>query len=162
MQKEQIKNLLVNIIVVAVVAGLLIAGYFVLKGETTVSPGGLAEPTAESTANIGAEIERTVTILETLAESVKNSAMIFSHPAFKSLENLSAEVPTEVVGRENPFTPTEWRLENMKKLDEVTGKASVEASRRQTTAQNGSQSETTTNIQDNFLGDFDPGDELVL
>lgn len=162
MQKEQIKTLLVNIAIIAVVVGVAVAGYFVFKGYETGVDLGSQDTTAQSTATMGAEITRTVETLRELSTSVKFSAMIFSRPVFQSLTNFSVGVSPEPIGRENPFTPTLWKLNYMKIIDASSGRDIIKAK----TESNGEkviatslQATTTTpgaKTQGGLLADIDP------
>lgn len=182
MQKEQIKTILVNIVIAAVVLGVVVAGYFVFRGKTTAVPGTGAESTvttAESTATIGAEIARIVAILKTLNTSVEDSTAIFRLAEFRSLEDFSVKVPTEPVGvREDPFVPTGWKLNYIKIINEVSGKGTAVSSGGQATVQTNAPVATTTTTtptttttattatktqtQGTFFGDFIPNGSPAL
>lgn len=119
MPREQIKTLLVNIVTAVIALGVLIVGYFVfLKKETPVADSIVSAVTiAEETASIGAEIDETIRGLGDLERAVASATVIFDLPAFKNLQDFSVTIPTDVVGRQNPFVPTAWKLK-MKTLEE--------------------------------------------
>lgn len=113
MQNEQTKSLLVNIITGVVVIGVLTAGYFVFTGQSQVPAVTSAITSvgqvASETASIGNEIESTVRDLEDLQNAVASSAILFSTPAFQNLQDFTAAVPFESIGRTNPFLVTNWK-----------------------------------------------------
>lgn len=129
MSQEQTKNLLINIVTVLVIVGILVEGYFVFKGKQVVGPGETAvAPSAENATEIvviGSEIARTVTDLQDLKRSVEGSATVFSMPEFKNLQDFSTSIPSEVVGRTNPFITTDWKLKTMALEEAVKGGASA-------------------------------------
>ena len=147
MQQEQIKTLIVNIFTGAVVVGVFVVGYFVLfKKETEVvtSIQSVAR-IAEQTASIGVEIDATVKDLTELSDAISRSKVFFEWPAFSNLENFTVTVPSEEIGRVNPFLPTVWKLK-MKALEEAASKSA--------TQQRATQS---ASVPESLLGDFDAG-----
>lgn len=112
MDQTQIKTILVNILTGGIITGVIIAGYYVLvkknipklDGATTVAQ------IADETALIGNEIDATKKDLKDLDRAVESSTIIFKLPEFMNLENFTAPVPTEEVGRKNPFVLTVWKL----------------------------------------------------
>ncbi|HAS84944.1 MAG TPA: hypothetical protein DCS23_02650 [Candidatus Yonathbacteria bacterium] len=147
MQQEQIKALIVNIFTGAVIVGVFVAGYFIIfKKDTEVvtSVQSIAR-IAEQTASIGIEIDATVKDLAELSDAISRSKVFFDMPAFSNLENFTVAVPSEGVGRTNPFLPTAWKLK-MKEQEIVVGKSATQ----QTSTQSAS-------VTEDLLGDFDTG-----
>lgn len=132
MKQEQTKAVVVNILTAVVLMGVLVAGYFVfMKKEIPVvdsvaSTVAEVAKIAEETALIGTEIDFTVRDLGELASAVASSNVIFDLPAFKNLRDFSVSIPTETVGRTNPFTPTEWKLKLKAIEDSISGTAQSE------------------------------------
>lgn len=172
MQQEQLKTLLVNIITGVVVLAVLVAGYFVfVKKEvaTTLDDAGTpsVKTDAQTTVLVGIEISRTVKVLEELKQSVIDSAEFFNRPEFNNLEDFSVVVLKGEVGRENPFSPTAWKLK-IKALEESASKASAKGSGgqeasiiRQIQEQLPTDEETDivqTPAGNDLLGDFPPDD----
>lgn len=152
MQKEQTSSLLVNILTGAVVIGVLVVAFIVFtKKDTTVTTDAgvqsvsIAE-VAQETALIGYEIDSTVRDLGELERSVASSKVIFDMPAFKNLQNYTVAVPSEPVGRTNPFVPTAWKV-NMKALEAATGKSASQAS-TQTASVSSAQAQSSSPAQD--------------
>ncbi len=112
MQKEQIKSLLINTTTVILITGVFIVGYFVFTKEESSLPIE-SEATKEKVAQVATisiEVARTVKELGELKRSVERSVEIFTLPSFEGLKDFSVEVPSETIGRENPFVPTVWKL----------------------------------------------------
>lgn len=160
MQQEQIKALLVNIFTGAVIVGVFVVGYFVIfkKDTEVVTSVASVARIAEQTASIGVEIDATVKDLKELSDAVSRSKVFFDMPSFRNLENFTVAVPTEEVGRDNPFLPTVWKLK-MKALEEAAGKKSSTQQSAQSASVSGTQSQTqlTTPTPADMFGDFDPG-----
>lgn len=112
MQKEKTKSILVNILTVVVLGGVLVVGYFVFVKKDTAFTDKIASiaKIAQDTASIGAEIDYTVRDLGDLERAVSGSRLIFDLPAFKSLQDFTVAIPSEAVGRPNPFVITAWKL----------------------------------------------------
>lgn len=126
MPQEQIKTLLVNIFTAVIIVGVFVAGYFVFIKKDGVVTGAVTSVStvarvAEETATIGVEIDSTVRDLKDLSRAVASSTIIFELPEFRNLENFSVTIPTETIGRDNPFVPTIWKL-RMKELEESAKK----------------------------------------
>ncbi|OIP65287.1 MAG: hypothetical protein COV32_02590 [Candidatus Yonathbacteria bacterium CG10_big_fil_rev_8_21_14_0_10_43_136] len=147
MQQEQTKSLIVNIFTGAVIAGVFVAGYFVLfkKDTEIVTSVQSVARIAEQTAFIGVEIDATVKDLTDLSDAISRSKVFFDMPAFSNLENFSVSIPEEVVGRDNPFVQPEWKVK-MKAQEIVVGKSATQ----QTSTQ-------PAPVPDGLLGDFDTG-----
>lgn len=152
MPLEQTKSLLINIMTGAVIVGVIVAGYFVFRGGQTVTPSSVATPSAvdsaAETVAIGAEIARTVSDLQDLKSSVADSIAVFSTPAFKNLQDFSSSIPSQPVGRPNPFIPTDWKLK-LKALQDAANKQGGQTTSTQTVsipsqASTGTQSQTQT------------------
>lgn len=166
MQNEQTKSLLVNVMTGVVIIGVLAAGYFVFTNQTQTT-GGSSAPTsvseiASETATIGTQIESTVSDLEDLTRAIASSTIIFSTPAFQNLQDFSVIVPSETVGRDNPFIPTDWKL----KMSAPTNTAGLPVQTRNSAASSvnvQAQTKSPTSVQSSatssssLLGDFAPG-----
>ncbi|MFZ2303780.1 MAG: hypothetical protein WAV98_03275 [Minisyncoccia bacterium] len=153
MQQEQIKTLLVNIFTGIVVTGVIVVGYFVFVKKNTVVIENIASVAviAEETASIGVEIDATVRDLKDLSRAVASSKVIFDLPAFKNLQNFSIAVPTEAIGRTNPFVPTIWKLK-MKTTEEVADKGVISQVGAQSALVTETQSETSANLIGGITG----------
>lgn len=159
MKREQINKILMNIVTVALGIGVITFGYFSFfkKEDTTVDSVKVVADLAFQTTIIGTDIDNTVRSLRDLSRAVALSAVIFDLSSFKSLENFSVPVQAEKEGRDNPFTPTEWKL-RIKAL-EASAKGSVAtpvlietpATVKDKKAQGVSES------MDDFFGTFAPG-----
>lgn len=112
MKKDQVNKILINIVTVAIGLGVVVFGYFsfVNKGNVVTDSVAVVANIAVQTTTIGADIDNTVRTLNDLSRAVALSAVIFDLPAFKSLQNFSVPIPSEKEGRDNPFTPAEWKL----------------------------------------------------
>ena len=147
MEKEQLKTLLVNVLVIIGVVTAFSVGYFFFANKTTPDLGlQSSSKAAQSTATIGEEITRTVEVLQALDKSVKNSAAIFHLPAFENLEDFSVEVPHETVWRDNPFLPTQWKLNNLKTSSATSRGWQSSAGAEQGGSQNNKQLKNTTEV----------------
>lgn len=113
MPQEKTKNLIINIATGLIVLGVVIAGYFVfMKKEDSASTSGtpvVTENTTSDTVAVGAEVSRTVRELERLNSSVESFSLFFRAPEFQNLKSFSVGIPSETVGRANPFVVTEWK-----------------------------------------------------
>lgn len=91
--------LIKNILIVAVVAGVGFVGYNYLSrdpaGDTLVTVSG------DGTSQMGAQVLSALNQLQQL----KLDESVFSDKTFKSLKDFSRPLPTESVGRLNPFAP---------------------------------------------------------
>lgn len=160
MKKDQINKILINIVTVALGLGVIIFGYFsfVNKGNVVTDSVAVVADIAVQTTSIGADIDNTVRTLNDLSRAVALSTEIFELPTFKSLQNFTVSIPPEKEGRNNPFTPTEWKLK-MKALDTSAGGASVAAP--VTTAppapSENKQTEAKAVTLDDLFGDFATG-----
>ncbi len=145
MQKEQIKTLVVNITTGAVIVGVIIVGYFAFTKKDTIviSSDASVASVAEKTAFIGVEIESSIFDLKELSGAIARSKIFFDLPEFKNLENFSVVVPSQTVGRDNPFVPAEWKVKMNAQLKPVGNSA---------TQQNNTQSST---LPEGLLGDFE-------
>lgn len=130
MKEDNTKSLVMNIITVTVVVALLVVGYFVFlkKGTPAISDTSIAL-VAQETSSLGIDIDSTIRSLKNLSRAVESATIIFDLPAFKNLQDFSVKVPSEGVGRPNPFVPADWKL----KLIEAEGAKGA-----------GGKSETTT------------------
>lgn len=155
MQQEQIKTLLVNIMTGAIVLGVFVAGYVVFIKKDTVITDSVTSVAriAERTASIGTEIDSTVRKLKDLSRTVASSTVIFDLPEFQNLENFSVEIPTETIGRDNPFIPTVWKI-RMKALEESVNKSAPSQSSQRPAPVSKAASSTPTK---GILGDFGTG-----
>lgn len=126
MQQEQIKKIIINVLAVAVVAGVIITGYsaFTKRSTLDITPEVSVGQVAEETRFIGAEIDKTVKDLNGLDRALESSVAIFDLPAFRSLQDFSVSVSEEPVGRDNPFVPTLWKAQ-MKVFNESEQKSGV-------------------------------------
>lgn len=116
MQTEQTKTLVINVVTGLIVVGVLYAGYRAFfaqpasdSGTTTATAPVSIDVTTE-TVIIGAQISNTLRELENLKKSVADSTAFFTLNAFKNLSDSSVEVPSEIVGRSNPFEQTVWKM----------------------------------------------------
>ena len=118
MSQEQTKKYILNIVTGVMVFGVVVSGYFVFRGKQAVTPSVGTTPTNEAslagsaaeTITIGADIEHTVNDIQELKNSIESSVTVFNLPAFKNLRDFSTTIPSEPVGRKNPFLPTDWSL----------------------------------------------------
>lgn len=114
MQKGKTKKILIDIITGAVVIGVIVVGYFAFKSnQPVISDGIIGGPSAgiaDQVVVVGAQVAGTVRDLSDLRQAVEQSVTVFNLPAFSSLQDFSAQVTPEPVGRPNPFLPTDWKL----------------------------------------------------
>ncbi len=113
MNPQKTKILVKNIVTSIIVVGLLVIIYFVLKKDTpTDTPivNGASTDTVTNANVIDIRVARSVKELSDLKSAVVNTAALFSTAAFRGLEDFSVVIPTEPVGRENPFIKTEWKI----------------------------------------------------
>lgn len=151
MKQEQTKTLLVNIFTGVVVIGVFVAGYIVfIKKDSTESGVKTVSRIAEQTSTVGAEIDNTMKDLRELSDAVARSNVFFGLPEFTNLENFSVKVPSEKIGRKNPFLPTPWKIK-IKDLETTSGD-NVPA---QTSTQSASVLNAQPEVPAGLLGDFD-------
>ncbi len=113
MNSQKTKALIKNIVMSAVLIGVLIIAYIVFKKDTevnTLSGGAVAVDSVFTPDVVEARVTRTVTELNELKSAIASMIAIFSTPVFRSLEDFSVSIPEEPVGRENPFVITEWKI----------------------------------------------------
>lgn len=111
MQKEQTKKLIMDIVTGAIIVGVLVGAYFVFrKKDATPVATVSASETADQVVAVGTQVASTIRDLKDLNRSVEKFAAVFSTPAFTGLQDFSATVAPEAVGRPNPFLPTDWKL----------------------------------------------------
>ncbi len=113
MNPQKTKIPVKNIAIGSVLIGVLIITYFVFKKVTQVntsSDGAVVVDSVQTADVVEAKVIRTVRELNDLKSAVEINAAVFSSTAFRVLEDFSVVVPTELVGRENPFVITEWRI----------------------------------------------------
>lgn len=145
-----------NILTAVVVIGVLTAGYFVFINKQTpvANVDTSVAQIAEETASIGTEIDSTVRDLKDLERAVASSKVIFDLPAFQNLQDFSVAVPTEAVGRTNPFVPTAWKLK-MKALEAADAKrAGTSGATSQSSTQSASATPAQSQAGGSTLGDF--------
>lgn len=128
MQQEQIKKIIINGLAILVIVGVVVTGYRSFTrgntGSITPSDPSAVGQVAEETRLIGAEIDRTVSELRGLGSALESSVAIFDLPAFTNLQDFSASISEEPVGRDNPFVPTLWKA-RMKALEGLEQKSSA-------------------------------------
>lgn len=129
MEQSQTKTILVNILTGGIIIGVIIVGYYVLvkKNLPKLQESNTVAQIADETTLIRTEIDETVKDLKDLDRAVASSTIIFELPEFIHLEDFTARVPVEAIGRKNPFLPTAWKL-RIKALLEVAPKALVSQS----------------------------------
>lgn len=117
MQKEQSKKLIMDILTGLVIAGVLVVGYFAFR-KTNVAVSDVvvsSTETADQVISAGAQVSETIKNLQDLKNAVQKSSAVFATPAFTSLQDFTVEIPSEAVGRTNPFIPTAWKLSQKSK-----------------------------------------------
>ncbi len=120
MQKEQTKKILINILTGIIILGVLIVGYNVFTRNKPAPSKNSTPPVGtplQTTESIGNEIYKTIEILRGLKSSIKNSAVVFNLPAFKSLNDLTIGIRPLAPGRENPFISTRILIPVAEKKD---------------------------------------------
>ena len=112
MREDKTKTFVVNIVTVLVVLGVIVSGYLVFNKKEISVPLGNAPSVenAEAIVATGSEISRTVSELTDLKKAVTDSVAVFRMPEFMRLENFSVMVPSENVGRLNPFITPAWKV----------------------------------------------------
>lgn len=108
-----VKKLTMNIATGVLVLGAVTLGYFFfIKNKTeTVAPEAAAPALGiAQTVAISSNISRTKTELGNLKKTVDSSVKVFTSVEFKSLQDFSVQVPEEPIGRDNPFTLTDWKI----------------------------------------------------
>ena len=99
----QQKKLIINAIVLLLVVGAVIAGYFFLKPEAETTEIGLTSSN-DNRGAISAETSEFLILLESL-QSVKLDGQIFQNKIFASeLVNFTTEIGRRPQGRSNPFS----------------------------------------------------------
>lgn len=90
-------------IIIAVVAVVLVIVYFYFQGSPSnvSSSGSLLSGAAVSGSDVGSS---ELALLNQI-QSLRIDTSVFSDPAFQSLQDYSVAIPTENVGRPNPFAP---------------------------------------------------------
>jgi uncharacterized membrane protein YeiB len=119
MQKEQNKKIIIDVVTGIVILGVLVVGYFAFRktSPTTTIPDIVvpSTETADQVVTVGMQVSGTVKDLKDLNNSVQQFAAVFGTQAFSNLQDFSAQVPPEPVGRANPFLPTDWKLSQKSK-----------------------------------------------
>lgn len=108
-----VKKLTMNIATGVLVLGAVTLGYFFfIKNKTvTVAPEAAAPALGiAQTVAISSNISRTKTELGNLKKTVDSSVKVFTSVEFRSLQDFSMQVPEEPIGRDNPFTLTDWKI----------------------------------------------------
>ncbi|MBI5798390.1 MAG: hypothetical protein HZB10_00470 [Candidatus Yonathbacteria bacterium] len=161
MQNEQIKTIVSNTAIILIIVAAGAAGYFFLKDKLAVlsSRDSFGQVDTElSIAEVGSEITRTVALLKKLDGLVKESALIFSEPSFGSLEDFSVEIPKESLGRDNPFIPTNWKLDNLKMSATVLNGSAFQSGAKDTSTApqppSSAQTQTTATSTVDLFGDL--------
>ena len=88
-----------TLIIGALVALLVVYGIWMYSGSGTTQAPLTAEPTSSSAA--GADLLIALTNLQ----AVKLDSSIFLDPVFRSLSDFGVDIPSQPVGRSNPFSP---------------------------------------------------------
>jgi len=119
MQTPSIKRLVINIVIVAIVAGIFFAAYmFFVKEKNILGDSSLGLNNNENQAIlIGTEIGNTLKELKDLQLSITASKNIFGISVFKSLHDFSVIIPKEEIRRENPFLPPSWKVELERRIN---------------------------------------------
>jgi len=95
------KNILRSKTAIAVIVVIiLIVGYFYWKGSSPAGSGSLLQAQSGTQGIGSAELD-----LLDQVQSLKIDASLFQDPAYKTLQDYSVAIPTENVGRPNPFAP---------------------------------------------------------
>lgn len=126
MKSQQTKKLAINIATLAVIIVVIGAGYLAFKKDAlpeVVQQAAVVDTAAQTTTIMGIEVSRTVRGLNDLNSSVASAATILSTPSFRRFKDFSRTVPAEPVGRENPFSATEWKA----KINALEGQAQKKA-----------------------------------
>jgi len=90
-----------NIIIFGVVVVLAIFVYFYFYGGSSSSSGSLLQGQPASAGEVGSS---ELTLLNQV-ESLSIDASILNDPVYKSLQDYSVAIPSQNVGRANPFSP---------------------------------------------------------
>lgn len=120
MQKENVKEVVINILTWGGIISVFVVGYFVFIKPKFQSATPVVDQAAEIAAKtelVGADIDRAVTDMEDLSKAVEKSVVIFDMPVFKKLQDFSTMIPHETIGRDNPFEETAWKKKI--KVDEI-------------------------------------------
>jgi hypothetical protein len=120
MREDKTKTLVVNIATVVVVLGVIVSGYLVFSKKDTSTPAGTVL-SVETAA--GSDISQTVNDLTSLKKAVADSVAIFNMPEFVRLKNFSVAVPSENIGRPNPFVAPAWKVKLQVLQDAVAKKS---------------------------------------
>ena len=112
MKDNKAKTLLINLATAGVLVGVVVTGYFVFFKKDAVTPSNInaTVETAAQAIAVGVEIDRTIRELSDLKKAIADSVAIFDMQAFRNLMNLSVSIPSQNVGRTNPFVPTDWKI----------------------------------------------------
>lgn len=162
MENEQKKSNIANIVTGIVITSAIVAGYYIFinPSQSPLGAPGLGSEAASDTALMGTRIESTVRDLSDLRSAVSDSIIIFKTPAFQNLQNFTAEVPSEPVGRANPFVPTDWKLQMSASANASTGNTESQPTTQQSRASAPAQTSTspsatvTAQPASNMLGNF--------
>ncbi len=108
----QVKKIMTNIAIGALILGVVIAGYFVFFKKTDTTTVAVTAPTIgiEQAVAVSTNISRTKSELNELKKAVATSVEVFSSREFRSLQDFSQQVPEEPIGRDNPFMATSWKV----------------------------------------------------
>jgi hypothetical protein len=99
MQNKSSKKTLIIIIIVVVLAVL---GYFYfMGGQTPVQSDTLSENVSPE---LSATSQRVLSLLSQV-QSLRIEAELFKSPLFRSFEDHSVPIPSQEVGRQDPFAP---------------------------------------------------------
>ena len=87
------------IVVIVIIVGAVV--YFYYQGSSPSSSGSLLQSSGTAAASVGSS---ELTLLGRI-QSLKIDPSLFSDQAYRSLQDYSVVIPTENVGRPDPFAP---------------------------------------------------------
>lgn len=86
------------IVIILIVAAVV---YFYFEGGTTAYTGSLLQGVSSDAGSVGSA---ELSLLDQL-QSLKIDTTLFTTPAYATLQDYSVSIPTQNVGRANPFAP---------------------------------------------------------
>lgn len=99
----QQKKTIINVLILLLVIGAIILGYFYLRPAVTDEQIGLSSPATTADTAVSAETSEFLILLESL-QSVDLNGQIFQNKIFASeLVNFTTEITRRPQGRSNPF-----------------------------------------------------------
>jgi flagellar basal body-associated protein FliL len=88
-------------IIIAIVLIVAIVAYFIYSGSSTNSSSGTIQANSDATGQLGQQV---LSLLNQV-NSLQINTALFTSQAYTSLKDFSVTIPTQNIGRANPFAP---------------------------------------------------------